>query len=413
MVTGHVGDPSLPGVDWEALGRLGRHPGRPHGHGARADIADGSWPPAATPTRRWPSSTGARPTASRSCAPTWPTWPRSTCRPRPPSWSARSPVSTCTAVGPRPAGRAEPVRGHDPRAGRRRTRRSRVPPPPGSLAGRTRGGHPGPGPGLGPRRAAAPASGPSVVELPVIAIDDPPTAARRWPPPPTGSWRRGLRLGRVHLGQRRGPAGGRPRRPGRAGGDPVGRGRASTAKALDDRAASSPTWCPTTRCRTPWWPCSRRPARQGAAPGRRRGGRRACSCGPSGSATWSCPGCGPRAGGSTRSWPTARWPATSDPEPWPGAAPPTPWPSPRRRPSSARSTCSGPTGCPPVVASIGPVTSGRGAGGRAGRHGRGGRPTPSTGWWRAGRRLGGPSADRGRRRGTDRAGARGPTASVP
>ena len=95
VVTGHAGDPLEPGVDWDALGRPGRHAGRADGYGCprrHRRAADGRRPQ--REPRRSPSSTGAPPNTNRWSAPTWPTSPRSTFRRRPPSWWARWPAST-------------------------------------------------------------------------------------------------------------------------------------------------------------------------------------------------------------------------------------------------------------------------------------------------------------------------------
>ena len=92
VVTGHLGDPTLPGVDWDALGRIDGTLVVLMGMGARSVIAarlqDVRRP------RRWPSSIGVPPTASRWCAPTSPTCRTSISRRRPPSSSAPSPGST-------------------------------------------------------------------------------------------------------------------------------------------------------------------------------------------------------------------------------------------------------------------------------------------------------------------------------
>ena len=199
----------------------------------------------------------------------------------------------------------------------------------------------------------------------------PPTAVRRWPRRrPAG--RRGLRVGAVHLGQRRPPVRAPRCRDGRALGGtrlaavgPVhGRGpRASTG--------SSPTWSPRvgpSAGDASWPPASAR------VPGGRRA--RCSSSGPSGCAPWSWRLSRQGAGGSTRSWPTGRSPARAA-RAAPLAAPS--WAGRRRGlhlvldRRRARSSCWAVDGGPAVasqsvVACIGPVDR------RAGP--RGGRATP-------------------------------------
>ena len=95
VVTGHDGDPSLPGVDWDVLARLEGTLVVLMGMAARAAIVERL--PAAG---RRPDHPGGRRPLGDDRAPAggahrrWPTWPRSTWPPRRSSWSGRWPGST-------------------------------------------------------------------------------------------------------------------------------------------------------------------------------------------------------------------------------------------------------------------------------------------------------------------------------
>ena len=198
--------------------------------------------------------------------------------------------------------------------------------------------------------------GATVVELPVIAIEDPADggaalAGRR--PLAAGAYR----VGGVHLGQRRGPLlaalGDRAVAP--VG--PMGGGRvAATARTLA-RGRSVRRPGPRGRAWPRRWPRRSRPAAPRTGTGGRRAGTvlfpRAERCAASLAA-------GLRAKGWLVDEVVAYRTVAGRPGPDDRGRPPagpTRWPSPRRRPSSAPSTSSAPTGVPPVVVSIGPVTS--------------------------------------------------------
>ncbi len=212
------------------------------------------------------------------------------------------------------------------------------------------------------------AEGATVVELPVIAIEDPPdggeglgVAANR---AADGAYEwlvftsanaasrflaalDGRPVPRVH---------------------PMGRGRTGYGGDADGKGVIRPTWSRLSR----WprrWP-TRSPTHRLGPEGELRG--ECCFRGPSRCVACWPSGCGPRGGWSTRSSPTRRWPARPIP---------VRWPPPARADAVAFASSSavertvellGIHQVPPVVASIGPITSASVVGGRALGHGRSG-----------------------------------------
>ena len=182
-----------------------------------------------------------------------------------------------------------------------------------------------------------------MVELPVIAIEDPadggqPSPGRRSPD------RRRLPVGGVHLVQRGDPTPRRPRCRRRARPGPVG-GRGCAARPVPcRRAASSPTWSREASVSDALAEAFPLPARTTGSCDEVATTDRTPCCSP-GPRRSRCTGRGLRAKGgrSTRSSPTAPWPASRAPTRWRRPAGPTPSPSPRRRRWTERSSCWDPT----------------------------------------------------------------------
>ena len=262
----------------------GRGPGRrhdrdPHGRGPLAgDRRAAHRRRARRRTRRPRRCAGAPGPSSAPCGPRWPRW-------------RTTPLAAPVGHRGRRGGRPQDLAWFERPAAVR---------PAG-------GGHPGPRAGLAALRRALRELGAEVVEVPGHRDRRRrPTAAPRWPRPRPRARR--LRLGGVHVGQRRragcsptSPDSPRPRR--RAG----GRHRPGHRRRAAPRAPGAwPTSCPSgswpRRCSTP----------SPTAPTGRRAG--CCWPGPRSPATCCPTACGPRAGRSTWSRRTARSPARPDAE---------------------------------------------------------------------------------------------------
>ena len=294
-----------------------RHHRRAHGRGPPGrDRRPAAWPAGCRRRRRWPPSGGAPGPTSAPSAPPW-----ASCTPV----ALEPPVTIVIGAGGRPR------------------------PAAGSSPGRcSAGGSWSPGPGTRRRAWSSGCGrlGAEAVEVPTIEIVDPDDggeALRAAAGPGAG-----LRLGVLHLGQRRRAV---PRLPAATPGPSATSGSPPSGRAPPPpwpRPASSPTSCPTRS-----WP------RAWSTPSRRRRRAAGCCCPrpPAPAPSWPT-ACGPRAGRSTWSRPTA----PSPPRP-PTDAPGRGGQGRRHRlhvvvhrhrlPGRRRRR----PPCPPVVACIGPVTA--------------------------------------------------------